>query len=612
MYVAQLSIENFRGILAGKFEFHDHTLVVGQNNVGKSTLFEALELALGPDRQARFPAVEEYDFYNARYLDDAGEPVPIRISVTLVEVTKSVERACFSHLERWDATKKAPLGTGDVDATDTDGTVWCLRLLTIARYNKDEDEFEVATYYERSYDPDDENASRVPRAIRRSFGFLYLRALRTGSRALSLERGSLLDVILRVQSLQTGIWEDVRSRLESLTPPIGDGATKLAPVLKAIEERLAEYIPIASPGQATKLFVSQLTREHLRKTLSFFLSITPDQKPVPFQEVGTGTLNTLVLALLSFIAELKDENVIFAMEEPEIALPPHTQRRIAAYLLSKTTQCFVTSHSPYIVEQFEPSRVLIVRRDDAGVVTGTRISLDATMKAKVYRRQLRRGLAEALLGRGAIVTEGFTEQVGLRSVADRLEQLDSDRYPLDLAGVSIVSADGDGSLAEFGKFFCALGMPVFGLLDNKVRTEKDQQALEGAGFTKLTETQYRGMEDLLAAEVPLPHQWTFLSEIRDAGVAPTAKIPAVRPGDDAQLRTLTSSVLKDSKGWGRAAELLDLCSKDELPPTLVDFLELVYAQFPKPLPPSRTAQAPDAADAEQPTVEQSPAESTDV
>lgn len=56
-------------------------------------------------------------------------------------------------------------------------------------------------------------------------------------------------------------------------------------------------------------------------------------KPAP-----TGTLNTLVLALLSFIAELKEENVIFAMEEPEIALAPHTQRRIATYLLTKTTQ----------------------------------------------------------------------------------------------------------------------------------------------------------------------------------------------------------------------------------------------------------------------------------
>ena len=71
-----------------------------------------------------------------------------------------------------------------------------------------------------------------------------------------------------------------------------------------------------------------------------------------------GTLNTLVLALLSFIADAKPSDVIFAMEEPEIALPPHTQRRIANYLLKDTAQCFVSSHSPYVIERFSQDQIL--------------------------------------------------------------------------------------------------------------------------------------------------------------------------------------------------------------------------------------------------------------
>ena len=97
--------------------------------------------------------------------------------------------------------------------------------------------------------------------------------------------------------------------------------------------------------------------------MSFFLSISADQGPVPFPHAGTGTVNTLVLALLSFIADLKPDTVIFAMEEPEIAVPPHTQRRIAQYLLTKTTQAFVTSHSPFVIEKFEPSKTLLLSRD---------------------------------------------------------------------------------------------------------------------------------------------------------------------------------------------------------------------------------------------------------
>ena len=52
------------------------------------------------------------------------------------------------------------------------------------------------------------------------------------------------------------------------------------------------------------------------------------------------------------------------MEEPEIALLPRHAGRIANYLLTKTTQCFVTSHSPYVIELFEPTQIQILRRSD--------------------------------------------------------------------------------------------------------------------------------------------------------------------------------------------------------------------------------------------------------
>ena len=247
---------------------------------------------------------------------------------------------------------------------------------------------------------------------------------------------------------------------------------------------------MATPGKSTRLFVSQLTREHLRKTLSFFLSTEPGQKPVPFQEAGTGTLNTLVLALLSFIAELKDENVIFAMEEPEIALPPHTQRRIADYLLTKTTQCFVTSHSPYVIERFEPERIVILRRNETGTVTGKKVMLNADVKAKTYRRHVRKGFAEAMLGKGVIVAEGLTEQLALHAVAAVMQNADATFYPLDLSGVSIVTPDGDGANPEFGRIFASLDLPTFAFYDKKERPVKEADSFTKAGFAILHEVPY--------------------------------------------------------------------------------------------------------------------------
>lgn len=583
MIVSKLTIQNFRGIKKAELDISGHALLIGGNNVGKSTICEALELALSPDRQNRFPVVEEYDFYNAGYLND-GNPVPVRIEVLLTDVTPTVEKSCANYLERWDPVNRRILDEGEIDNVDNADYQWCLRLLTLARYNPEEDEFEAFTFYAAKYDPENEDDSRVPRAVRRCFGFLYLRALRTGSRALSLERGSLLDVILRIQSLQTGIWEHLRTRLMNLDPPIEKGATKLTPVLQTIERRVAEYIAMDQPGNATRLFVSQLTREHLRKTISFFMSLTADQEPVPFQAAGTGTLNTLVLALLSFIAELKKENVIFAMEEPEIALPPHTQRRIANYLIQNTTQCLVTSHSPYVIEKFEPPRITVLRRSDDGEVTGKQVTL-GTMKAKTYRRYVRRGLAEAMLGRGVVVAEGLTEQLALAAVAEKMQSADKNLYPLDLSGITLVSADGDGNISELGGFFTGLGMPTFAFLDKKKRPDKETKALADAGFEITCETTYPGMEELLAAEVPVDRQWQYLAFLHEQGLAPKAGIPAGRPDDDA-VRTLTKNVLKDHKGWGRAAELIEYCALGELPASISNFLNQLFTRFPKPKIPS--------------------------
>lgn len=75
MYVAQVSITNFRGISSAQVDLTGTTALLGDNNSGKSTIFEALELALGPDRLYRKPVIDEHDFYGGRYLDTDGTSI---------------------------------------------------------------------------------------------------------------------------------------------------------------------------------------------------------------------------------------------------------------------------------------------------------------------------------------------------------------------------------------------------------------------------------------------------------------------------------------------------------------------------------------------------------
>lgn len=58
MRVSRLQIENFRGIKKAELHLSEHTLLIGGNNVGKSTICEALDLVPGPDRLNRTPPLK--------------------------------------------------------------------------------------------------------------------------------------------------------------------------------------------------------------------------------------------------------------------------------------------------------------------------------------------------------------------------------------------------------------------------------------------------------------------------------------------------------------------------------------------------------------------------
>ena len=58
MRIQILDIKNFRGIASGHVIFKKHSLLVGGNNIGKSTVCEALELVLGPERLYHRPVID--------------------------------------------------------------------------------------------------------------------------------------------------------------------------------------------------------------------------------------------------------------------------------------------------------------------------------------------------------------------------------------------------------------------------------------------------------------------------------------------------------------------------------------------------------------------------
>ena len=79
----------------------------------------------------------------------------------------------------------------------------------------------------------------------------------------------------------------------------------------------------------------------------------------------------LVLAMLSQIAQDR-QNVIFAMEEPETAIPPYAQKRIVHEIRKLSSQTLFTSHSPYVLEEFALDETCVLTRDKHGILVDYR------------------------------------------------------------------------------------------------------------------------------------------------------------------------------------------------------------------------------------------------
>ncbi|MGH6930969.1 MAG: AAA family ATPase, partial [Dongiaceae bacterium] len=269
--VCRLKIEAFRGISSATILFPNHAVLIGDNNVGKTTVLEAMDLVLGPDRLNRQPPIDEHDFFQGKYIAaaapaggeqgaaeapaaaldtaadgadaEAGEAEPprIEIEVTIADLTEEQKGKFGDYTEFWDSATDTFYDHPNPAGVDAATITEALRVTFLGSYDPEEDDFEGKTYFTRSLFESDkpEHFSKKHKQI---CGFLYLRSLRTGSRALSLERGSLLDIILRLKEVRPQMWEDTISTLSGISVA-SDPALGISGVLESINAALKKYVP---------------------------------------------------------------------------------------------------------------------------------------------------------------------------------------------------------------------------------------------------------------------------------------------------------------------------------------------------------------------------------
>jgi putative ATP-dependent endonuclease of OLD family len=245
MQVALLQIENFRGIRNGKVEFREHTVLIGPNNSGKTTIVEALALVLGRDRLVR--TLTEHDFYGST----PGPASRIKIVATII----GFEPENFvAHTEWFREGRGIPLWFDPADGSvvpekgDESQRLAC-QIVFAAYFNRESLEVETARYFNDDDEIDvfaEENFVSVPGKLIREIGFFLVPASRSWDRMLSFSSELFRRVIRSASGLPAETILEERDRLRFPERQLENDA-RLRPVVDNVNDEIEKLLGKSNP-----------------------------------------------------------------------------------------------------------------------------------------------------------------------------------------------------------------------------------------------------------------------------------------------------------------------------------------------------------------------------
>lgn len=414
--LSRLKVENHRRLEDLEIEVRAHLVLVGANDVGKSSLLRVIDLALGASVARLYASLSVDD------LRDTTESMVVEIELTGFCVD---DRALFPD---------------EID-TDTDSLMVQLRV--------DVDEKETVSISRVA--PRGGTERQLSRDQLAALGWKFLSAT-AQTRDLRDNRQNPVDEMLAALELGSEK-ETFASVAEIFQQKLDDSE-----LLKNLREQLAGQLSRALPQKViteSLAFVSGAEADD--DVLSDVrLQVTKAGTPHNLSEQSDGSRALYAIALYDLMSV--GANVV-GIDEPEIHLHPTSQRSLARLLRDSMNQKVIATHSPDIVGAFDVADVVVIRAGGE-VVQSARGFLDDDERTMV--RWWVRDKLEPLTSARIVTVEGISDRILVERVAELTDR------SLDRLGVSVIESDGNAEIKPIAKLFGPNGfrIPVSRLIDD--------------------------------------------------------------------------------------------------------------------------------------------------
>ena len=457
MYISSVSIENFRAFKE-KTVFHFNpgvTVLIGENDCGKSTVIDAIRYVLGTTDQS-WQRVELSDYHQENTDNE------IHITITFSNLTVR-EKAAF--LECLTYTKDEEILIIN----------WSAKYMT----NVNPHRTFVSVNCGRNADVAAPSAE-----ARELLRVTYLKPLRDAQAQMRSGRGSRLAQILSsIPDLNFGEREykegiDITSLSLAGIFDLSNQLLAEHKVIKAVNKGIGDILNtelmLNNDAVKTQITVAGDGNTDEKKIYSLLekldLNIQKDSVS-NYGNVGLGTSNLMSMACEMLLNQDNNELSTFMLiEEPEAHIHAQRQLKLIQSMQKKgeNQQVIMTTHSPLLASVVELNNLLLIQNRKAFSMREGKTMLDP-YDYKFLERYLDATKANLFFAKGVIIVEGPGEALLLPTLAQLLNRNLTDY------GISIVDVKSTG-LRRYARIFQRkegdeINIPVSCITDRDVMPE---------------------------------------------------------------------------------------------------------------------------------------------
>ena len=461
--IAEIRISGFRGLKDISIPLDNITVLTGCNNVGKTSILKALQLALG---NTNFLTQEDF------FVDENGTIEQIIIDILFIPTDENGNKiASFS--EQWET-----IFTESCIQMDRDGNSF-VGLRTVFDYDASISNFARKHKILKNWIPSEgekwQDISTTPSTFKRdSIPFFYIEAQRDIVEDIKLRTSFIGKLLSEVSKSYT---PEKLNELEEQIKLLNETAIANSTILTDVQNTLKE-IESAIDNDNSEVSITPFTKKirDLNKGITIHYGNSVNSYTMDYHGMGTRSWSSL-LTFKSFILQHKKiaENKeipflpIITIEEPEAHLHPDAQKRLYKQISEMPGQKIVSTHSPYIAATANLFELRNMYKNTENVLCGFLCPDNLDKKdTRALKQKVINTKGEIIFAKALIFFEGETEEQALPIFAEHYFGYN----PISL-GLEFVGVGGCGNYFPFVYLAEQFNIPWYIFSDGEAETKKN-------------------------------------------------------------------------------------------------------------------------------------------